>query len=207
MPKRMLCLIAALLLFTCTAAAENVTGITYDAFLENYAENLDFINDNANRHLLPLIPAKRDAGWGDGRRYYEIFGDVLSLSIRTEPIAGIVESCQIMLTAPANMTYGDSVHRDFTTSGYQSYGMLMAMSTAPTAYERYLLVEELEAGMATGGGVFQKQLGVYQLEATSVNGTVTILFTNTSAAPTPSPIPSETPVPEATETPAPDAGA
>ena len=31
-----------------------------------------------------------------------------------------------------------------------------------------------------------------------------MLFTNTTAMPTPSPVPSETPVPEATETPAPE---
>lgn len=205
MPKRLLCLAAVLLLFALPAAADTVTGLTYDAFMECYAENLDFINDNANRHLLPLIPAKRDAEWGVGRKYHEIYGDVLSLELRTEPISEIIESCRITLTAPANMAYGSSEHRDFTTSGYQSYGMLMAMSSAATAYERYLLVEELEAGLAAGGGIFQKQLGVYQLEATSKDGTVTIVFTNTTAEPTPSPVPSETPVPEATETPAPDA--
>ena len=204
MRKRILILAVLLVLCAASACAQTVTGLTYDMFMESYAQNLDFINDNANRHLLPLIPSKRDAGWGDGREYREILGDVLSLVIRTEPISEIIESCQITLTAPANMTYGDSIHRDFTTSGYQSYGMLMAMSTAMTAYERYLLVDEVEAGLASGNGSFHKLLGVYELQATSENGTVTMLFTNTTALPTPSPVPSETPVPEATETPVPE---
>lgn len=207
MRKWMLCLTAALLLFTSAAGAEGVIGLSYEDYMACYAENLDFINDNRGRHLLPLIPAKRDAGWGDGRLYHEIYGDVLSLVIRTEPVGKIIESCQITLTAPPNMTYGDSVYRDFSTSGFQSYGMLMAMSNAATPYERYLLVEELENGLATGGGVFRKQVGVYQLEATSENGTVTILFTNSTGNPTPSPVPRETPLPEATETPAPDSEA
>lgn len=203
MKRRILILTVLLVLCAASACAQTVTGLTYEMFMESYAQNLDFINDNAGRHLLPLIPSKRDAGWGDGREYREILGDVLSLVIRTEPISEIIESCQITLTAPPNMSYGDVLHRDFTTSGYQSYGMLMAMSTAMTAYERYLLVDEVEAGLAAGQGTYQRLLGVYELLATSENGTVTMLFTNTTALPTPTPVPSETPVPEATATPAP----
>ncbi len=203
MRKWILMMTVLLMLTAATSCAETVTGLTYDRFMETYAENLDFINDNANRHLLPLIPAKRDAGWGDGREYHEIFGDVLSLVIRTEPISEIIESCQITLTAPADMAYGSPVHRDFTTSGYQSYAMLMAMDPGATAYERYQLVTDVEAGLA-GGAVFQKQIGVYVLDAASLDGTVTLLFSNTTALPTPSPVPTETPVPDPTETPAPE---
>lgn len=205
MRKQLLLTVLLLAVALCAshACADTVTGLTYDRFREVYAENLDFINDNASRHLLPLIPAKRDAGWGDGREYHEILGDVLSLVIRTEPICEIIESCQITLTAPQDMAYGNAVHRDFTTSGYQSYAMLMAMDTRETAYERYQLVEEVEAGIANGG-VYRRQVGVYQLEASSQNGMVTMLFTNSTALPTPSPVPTETPVPEATEPPAPE---
>jgi len=189
-----------MLLAAGTAHAETVSGLRYDMFLENYADNLDFINDNANRHLLPLIPAKRDAGWGDGRLFYEIFGDVLSLTIQTDITGKVIESCVITLTAPPDMSYGSTIHRDFTTSGYQSYGMLMAMSPAATALERYQLVVEVENGLAASN-VFHKQIGVYSLDAASLDGTVSMTFTNSTAMPTPSPVPSETPVPEATPEP------
>lgn len=190
-----------ILLIALGADAESVTGLQYDSFLATYAENLDFINDNANRHLLPLIPAKRDAGWNDGRLYYEIFGDVLTLTIRTDSTGQVIEHCVITLTAPADMAYGSTVHRDFTTSGYQSYGMLMAMAPEQSPYDRYQLVVELESGLAANGGVFSKQIGVYMLDAVSLDGTVTMTFTNSTAMPTPSPVPSETPVPEATPVP------
>lgn len=193
--------LALLLMITGTACAQSVTGITYDDFLTRYADNLDFINDNASRHLLPLIPAKRDAGWNDGRLFYEIFGDVLSLSIRTDASGDVIEECVITLSAPPDMSYGSSVHRDFTTSGYQSYGMLMAMAAGETAYDRYQLVVDVESGLIAGNGVFGKQIGVYFLEATSLDGTVTMRFTNATAAPTPSPVPVATPTPE----PAPEA--
>lgn len=201
MRKWLILLCALLLMITAPAQAEFVSGLRYEAFLDNYSENLDFINDNAARHLLPLIPAKRDAGWGDGRLYYEIFGDVLSLTIRTDATGEVIEECVITLTAPADMSYGSTVHRDFTTSGYQSYGMLMAMSPAATALERYQLVEEVESGLQSGNGVFHKQIGVYTLDAASLEGTVNMTFSNTTAVPTPSPVPSETPVPEATPEP------
>lgn len=192
-----LCLI---LLTVSTACAESVSGLRYEDFLANYTDNLDFINENASRHLLPLIPAKRDAGWGDGRLFYEIYGDVLSLNIRTDATGKVIESCVITLTAPPNMSYGSTIHRDFTTSGYQSYGMLMAMSPAATPLERYQLVVEVESGLAAGG-TFHKQIGVYSLDAASLDGTVSMTFTNSTAMPTPSPVPSETPVPEATPEP------
>lgn len=200
--RKCLILLCALLVMICgTAQAEFVSGLRYDAFLANYTESLDFINENASRHLLPLIPAKRDAGWGDGRLYYEIFGDVLSLSIRTDASGEVIEECIITLTAPPDMSYGSSVHRDFTTSGYQSYGMLMAMSPAETSLERYQLVQEVESGLQSGNGVFHKQIGVYALDAASLDGTVSMIFTNSTAVPTPSPVPSETPVPESTPAP------
>lgn len=201
MRKWLILLLTLMMLTVCTAHAETVTGLFYDDFLSKYAENLDFINDNAGRHLLPLIPAKRDAGWNDGRLYYEIFGDVLTLTIRTDSTGKVIEYCSISLTAPADMSYGSTIHRDFTTSGYQSYGMLMAMAAGQTAYDRYSLVTEVESGLAASG-VFYKQIGVYQLEAVSLDGTVIMTFTNSTAMPTPSPAPSATPVPE--ETPVPE---
>ena len=200
--RKWLILFFCLMLLPVSAAnAEAVSGLRYEDFLANYAENLDFINDNASRHLLPLIPAKRDAGWGDGRMYYELPGDVLSLTLRTDVTGEVIEQCTITLTAPADMSYGSTVHRDFTTSGYQSYGLLMAMSPAETAYDRYQLVVEVENGLSSGGGVFYKQIGVYSLDAASLDGTVVMNFTNSTAKPTPTPVPTASPVPEATPEP------
>ena len=200
--RKWLILFFCLMLLPVSAAnAEAVSGLRYEDFLANYAENLDFINDNASRHLLPLIPAKRDAGWGDGRMYYELPGDVLSLSLRTDVTGEVIEQCTITLTAPADMSYGSTIHRDFTTSGYQSYGLLMAMSPAETAYDRYQLVVEVENGLSSGSGVFYKQIGVYSLDAASLDGTVIMNFTNSTAKPTPTPVPTASPVPEATPEP------
>ncbi len=204
MIKRMLCLLLALMLLIPCAAGESVTGLSYDDFTRLYADNLDFINDNAGRHLLPLIPANRDAEWNDGREYYEIYGDVLTLCIRTDPGGDIIESCVITLTAPADMSYGSSVYRDFTTSGYQSYGLLMAMAAGETAYDRYQLVTDVESGLISGGGVYYRLIGVYQLEAVSQNNTVTMTFTNTTAQPTPSPEPSPSPTPDPDAEPTPE---
>lgn len=204
MIKRLLPFILALMLLMPCASAQSVSGLTYDDFTRLYADNLDFINDNAGRHLLPLIPANRDAEWHDGREYYEIYGDVLTLSIRTDPSGEIIETCVITLTAPANMSYGSSVHRDFTTSGYQSYGMLMAMAAGETAYDRYQLVTDVEEGLKNGGGVYHRQIGVYQLEAVSQNGAVTMTFTNATAAPTPSPEPTPSPTPDPNAEPTPE---
>ena len=193
--RRLIPLLILLCLLVVPARAD-ISGITYDDFQSSYSENINFINDNASRHLLPLIPVKTTSDLGDGRTYYDIDGDVLSLHIRVDMI-GFVESCTVILTAPANMEYGNNVHRDFTTSGYQSYAMLMAMDASATAADRYQLVEQVEAGLQQGNGVYECMLDVYQLKATSSGGTVTIEFTNTTAQPTLPPQPAGTPAPGA----------
>ncbi|MBR4068478.1 MAG: hypothetical protein IKK08_07630 [Clostridia bacterium] len=192
-----------ILLFAASACAENVTGYSYDFFLERYAENIDFINDNAGRMMLPLIPAKQDAGWGDGREYRVIGGEWLTMEMLLEPINDVIESCRITLTAPADLAYGSSTYRDFSTSGYQSYALLMAMDPGETAYDRYHLVTDVESWLATGND-FQKQIGVYNLIVSRTDNVVTMVFTNSTATPTPTPVPPETPVPTPTETPVPE---
>ncbi|MBE5800874.1 MAG: hypothetical protein E7319_01130 [Clostridiales bacterium] len=192
------------LLCSCALGEETISGVRYKDYLTRYAENIDLINNSAGRHLLPLVPATRSSAERDGRKYHEIFGDVLSLTIRTDPTGEIIELCTITITAPADMAYGSATHRDFTTSGYQSYAMLMAMDTASHAHERYQLVEDVEAGLANGNGTYLRQLGVYRLTCTSENRTVTMQFHNTLVEPTPTPAPEETPVTEAEATPEPD---
>ena len=75
---------------------------------------------------------KGEANADGGHRMYELLGDVLRVTIRLDQSNQIIERCEIVLTAPAGMSYGTSEYNDFVTSGYHSYALLMAMHTAPT---------------------------------------------------------------------------
>ena len=112
------------------AQAATISGRGYEDFEASYADNLDFINENTGRHLLPLVLAKGDANTDGGHRMYELLGDVLRVSIRLDQSNQVIERCEIVLTAPAGMSYGTSEYNDFVTSGYHSYALLMAMHTA-----------------------------------------------------------------------------
>lgn len=170
--------IFALLLCSVSGACA-ASGQSYDAFIEAYSENLTFINENTGRYLLPLVITRSGANEGGGHRVYQLYGDVLSAVIRMDATNSAIESCQIMLTAPADMSYGSAVHNDFTISGYHSYALLMAMSTAAEPYERYSLVEEVNAGLAASAdGLFTSQVGAYRLTCTRADSSVTMLFEN-----------------------------
>ena len=68
-----------LLILTCLPAgmAATISGRGYEDFELCYADNLDFINQNTGRHLLPLVLAKGEANADGGHRMYELLGDVL----------------------------------------------------------------------------------------------------------------------------------
>ncbi|MDD3334359.1 MAG: hypothetical protein PHI98_02470 [Eubacteriales bacterium] len=192
-------LILLLLLGSSVALGATLSGISYNSFLASYEENITFINENTGRHLLPLGITKRDSGEGDGRTVYEITGEVLSLTVRTDPTGGIVEMCQMVLTAPAGMEIGNAAYNDFTTSGYHSYALLMAMDVASTPAERYALVQKVEEGLKQSEGSFTTQIGLYALVCTNTSGTVTLSFENSAVvAPesTAESIESETPAPD-----------
>ena len=122
------------------AQAATISGRGYEDFEASYADNLNFINENTGRHLLPLVLAKGDANADGGHRMYELLGDVLRVSIRLDQSNQVIERCEIVLTAPAGMSYGTSEYNDFVTSGYHSYALLMAMHTAADPAVRYGLV-------------------------------------------------------------------
>ena len=86
----------------------NHLGRGYEDFELCYADNLDFINQNTGRHLLPLVLAKGEANADGGHRMYELLGDVLRVTIRLDQSNQIIERCEIVLTAPAGMSYGTS---------------------------------------------------------------------------------------------------
>lgn len=165
------------------ARGESVSGQPFVVFETYYKDDLVFINENANRHLLPLVIASHASEVGDGRMFYEILGDVLSMTIRTDPSGTVIERCEIILTAPAGMEIGNAVYNDFAISGYHSYALLMAMDISPDAYSRYAMVTAVEEGLKRGGGAYAAQVGVYGLNCQSENGTVTIVFDSAISGP------------------------
>ena len=169
----------ALILLLCAltgAAAADDFGQSYDLFQTLYAENVDFINDNTGRHLLPLTFT--GAFDEEGERIFVLASGALYAQIKLDDLAEQIAYCQIMLSAPAGMSYGDSLHNDFITSGYHSYALLMAMSKAETAFDRYALVEEVNNGLADNAGAYETQVGDYVLTCTSQDGVATMLFEN-----------------------------
>ena len=169
----------AIILLLCAlagAAAADDFGQSYNDFQNLYAENVDFINNNTGRHLLPLTFA--GAFDEDGERIFVLSSGALYAQIKLDDLAEQIAYCQITLTAPAGMSYGDSLHNDFTTSGYHSYALLMAMSKAKTAVERYALVEEVNTGLAANDGAYETQVGDYVLTCTSQNGVASMRFEN-----------------------------
>jgi len=173
--RKLLALILLLCALTGAAAADDF-GQSYDLFQALYAENVDFINQNTGRHLLPLTFSGEFDGEGD--RIYVLNSGALAAEIKLDDLAEQIAYCRITLTAPSGMSYGDSLHNDFTTSGYQSYALLMAMSGAPTPHERYALVEEVNTGLAANAGAYETQVGDYVLSCTSQNGAAIMLFEN-----------------------------
>ena len=179
--NRMLCLI---LLLALPARALALNGQTYDVFKQYYEENVTFINENDNRHLLPLQFSKQKTGVDTQQRIvYRLEGNVLSAVVTTDAISSVIESCVITLTAPANMEYGSAAYRDFAISGYHSYALLMAMQSTENAADRYPLVTQVVQGMADGSGDYTTQTGVYTLHAQRVEQSAVLEFTNNGLFP------------------------
>lgn len=173
--RRLLACILLLCALTGAAAADDF-GQSYDLFQSLYADNVDFINANTGRHLLPL--SFEGTFDGEGERIYVLASGALSAEIYLDDLASQIASCRITLTAPSGMTYGDSLHNDFTTSGFHSYALLMAMHGSGDAAQRYQLVEEVNDGLAANAGVYETQVGDYRLSCRSENGVATMLFEN-----------------------------
>ena len=186
--KRLLALLFVLTL-ALPAAALALTGQSYDVFSEYYKADVTFINDNDNRHLLPMVLSQRASTENDGRMYYDLIGDVLNVIVTTDS-AGVIEECEIRLTAPAGMSYGSSVYNDFAISGYHSYAFLMAMDTNADPAKRYALVDDVVQGMKAQNGAYTRQLGAYTLTCSRVDVTAVLNFVNNGvplATPTPDP--------------------
>lgn len=170
--RRMLCLLCLLALLPGCAAA---LGRTYADFETLYAENIAFLNQNVQRHLLPHTP-KRDYDT-DGKRLYRIVNGALDVEIHMDQQSEQIASCRITLTAPSSMPYGSPQHLDFSVSGYHSYALLMAMAPGDTPYERYALVQQVSDALAAGD-TFDTYTWDYHLTCTREERSVTMLFEN-----------------------------
>lgn len=187
--QRWLSLVLLGLLSVSSAHAEisPISGQSYELFSKYYKENVSFINNNDNRHLLPLVLAKRGDILGDGRLAYELIGDTLAVTILTDPTGLIIEQCTITLTAPSSMEYGSALYNDFAISGYHSYALLMAMHADSDPVRRYELVTAVVSGMSENNGTYTRQIGVYTIECTRDQNVATLSFQNNRALATPGP--------------------
>ena len=163
------------------ATAAPYTGQSYDTFSRYYKENISFINDNDNRHLLPLALAKSVDPLENTRILYSLIGDTLHAEIITGDDGSTIDSCCITLTAPSGMEYGNAVYNDFAISGYQSYALLMAMHPDLDPVRRYALVTDVVTGMAEGDGQYQRQLGVYTLSCVRMDNVAELRFQKNQA--------------------------
>jgi len=193
--KRLTALVIVLALLT-PACAFALTGQTYAKFDEYYKADVTFINENDSRFLLPMILSQRKSSQNDGRVYYDLIGDVLNVTV-TSDSSGVIEECEIRLTAPTDMEYGSSVYNDFAISGYHSYAFLMAMDTNADPAKRYELVTDVVQGMKDStDGIYTRQLGAYTLTCTRVdNMAVLNFFNNGVVVDTPTPDPNVSPTP------------
>ena len=171
-----------------------LTGQSYDTFETYYKANVEFINANAGRHLLPMVLSQRKSDTLTGGTEYDVLGDVLTVSVSVDA-DGVIVDCEIHLLKPSGMEYGNSVYNDFAISGYHSYAFLMAMNAAPQPADRYALVSDVESGLKAQNGIYERQIGAYTLSCNlNPDQGVTFNFHNNGVL-------METPVPEGTPKP------
>ena len=198
---RRLCLVcvvclATFLVFPAYAESSAIVGQSYDVFYRYYQENVSFINDNASRHLLPLILTKHSDPETGGRVTYDLVGDTLSIAIVTDATGQVIEQCTITLNAPESMEYGSAVYNDFSISGYHSYALLMAMHADTDPVRRYDLVTDVTNGMLENDGNYTRQIGVYTLTCTRENASAVLAFQHNRVPSTPPPESEGTPPPD-----------
>lgn len=177
-------LVCVILSGNLAANASPTSGQGYGTFSQYYKDDISFINENDNRHLLPLVIARRASEVNDGYVYYELLGDILTAVLTVNPSTGIIESCIITLTAPSGMEYGTATYNDFAISGYHSFALLMAMHADSVPARRYELVTDVVNGMAAGDGSYSRQLGVYTLTCTRIDNVAVLEFQKSRASET-----------------------
>ncbi len=187
MMRRLLCLLLTVLL-VCPAALADDFGVLYDDFIASYAENITALNQSAGRMLLPHSPTRDyDA---KAQRYYRINSGSLAAEIHLDDSGKVISTCQIVLTAPEGMKYGDAAYTNFTVSALHCYALIMAMDDAPTAYERYALVQRLESALSQAESC-EDAAGDYRITCTRSGQSATFLFENDLLLPSAPIVPDE----------------
>ena len=153
-------------------------GQPYELFQNYYRENVDFINRNDNRHLLPLILSKQERQAESGAAAYELNNKALQVQVQTDRFGNLIQTCVITLEVPVGMEYGGAGYQEFAISGYQSYAFLMAMYPSADLVERYSLVVDTNEGIATGQGSFTRQVGAYTLTCSRARNVAVLTFEN-----------------------------
>ena len=189
-------LAAALLLLWLPAAALALTGQTYETFDAYYQETLHHFNDYEGRHLIPLILARKQSEKADGRAYYTLAGDILTVSVTTDA-DGIIETCEVRLAFPKDNSGNTNVMNDYYNLNYQCVAFQIAMDPRTDVNERLRLAAEIRDGLAAGQGNYTRQLGAYTLTCTLVDGSMVVADYQNSGVQidTPTPAPANTPAP------------
>jgi hypothetical protein len=181
--KRILTLFAlSLLCLFAPASAFALTGQSYATFSSYYQENVTFINESDSRHLLPMVLSRSTSDNDDGRTYYALEGDVLTVNV-TVDITGVIDACSIHFSPPANLVYGEGEYNDVAISGYHSYAFLMAMDASTDPAKRYELVTAVVEGLKNNNGAYTCQLGAYTLTCTRGDGVAELSFANNGLTP------------------------
>lgn len=202
--KRMLAAALALLMLLPVAALA-LTGQTYATFETYYQANLAYFNDYEGRHLIPMVLSRRQSDQGDGRVYYDLTGDILSVYVITDS-TGVVEDCEIRLTYPTDGNSNSNVLNDYHNLSYHCVAFQVAMDTRVTVEERLALALDIRDGLSANLGAYTRQLGAYTLTCTRVEQSmIAVNFHNNGVVvETPVPSPSPTPAPGETAAPLPE---
>lgn len=187
--KQIVVLLMVLFLLTCNgtalAADETDNRIEYQKYINCYSDNIIFINNNTGRSLLPLVFSSGETE--NELRVYRIYGDVLSATVKTKGTSRGIVWLQIILTAPKNMVYGDQTYKDFVTSGYHSYALLMGMNASSDPLVRYALVTAVNNGLSQND-LYEDRVGDYKLLCERKDNQVILTFGWREWEPQPAPI-------------------
>ncbi|HPF87674.1 MAG TPA: hypothetical protein PK537_06430 [Candidatus Limiplasma sp.] len=174
--RRLLAALLALLVLPAGALA--LTGQSITTFETYYQEDITYINDTAERHMLAKELTELDLE-DNGRTQYYYYDDILQVTVAADA-SGIIESCEIRLLYPQGAAEGNSLYLDFVAANYHCIAFIMAMHTSSETYSRYLLADEIKTKLAANNGAYERLLGSYSISCISVIGEGAVfIFTNT----------------------------
>ena len=182
MPRKIRRLFAfAFLLLWLPAGALALTGQSISTFITYYKENIEYINDQQDRHLLPL---ELDiANQDNGGKQYSSNSDLLMVTVNTDA-SDVITSCELRLTYPKGAQPGNSLALDYDRANFHFVALTMAMHVAKDAISRAYLVAEILDNLTINHGIYERQYGSYTISCVSVAGEGAVFtFTNNSLTP------------------------